>query len=108
MKAHQQAAVPRSDQPVACMGQRGVQLRVFACVYECVSRYCLDEQSCEARSVSERQRGEWRKREGGGVVLGRGSTKPHEGWRASKNVTKLYSFAMKGRNERQQEKKKGR
>lgn len=90
MKAHQQAAVLRSDQRVACMGQRPEGCSALCvCMCECMSRYCLDEQSCEARSVSE-----W------GGVLGRGSTKPHEGWRASKNVLKLYSFSIKGRTER--------
>lgn len=64
-------------------------------LHECVSRYCLDEQYCEEMSVSERQRGE-----DGGGVLERESTKPHEGWRASKDMSKLYSFSIKGRTER--------
>ncbi len=34
------------------------------------------------------------------------SMKPHEGWKASKNVSKLYSFPIKGRTERDQEGKK--
>lgn len=58
MKAHQQAAVLRSDQRVACMSQRGSALCICMPVCECVSRNCLDEQSWEARSVSERRREE--------------------------------------------------
>lgn len=77
MKAYQRAAVLRSDQRAACLGRRGVQL--------CV---CLDT---VWMSSPLRRGGCWR-----WGVLGRWSMKPHEGWRASKNVAKLYSFSLKG------------
>lgn len=77
MKAYQQAVVLRWDQRVAYMGWRGFQLGA-----------CLD-----AVWMSNRRGGCLG---GGGWFLGRGSMKPHEGWRASKNLAKLYSFSIKG------------
>lgn len=87
MKAYQRAAVLRSDQRAACMGRRGVQL--------CA---CLDT---VWMSSPVRRGGCWR-----WGVLGRWSMTPHEPWRASKNVAKLYSFSIKGWTERDQEGKR--
>lgn len=79
MKAYQQDAVLYWDQRVACMGYRGAEL----CA--CLGTVWMNNPVRRGRCLGV-----------GGVLLGRGNMKPHEGWRASKNWAKLYSFSIKG------------